>query len=168
MGGVGVEAIKTEATLASGRQDPRRVNARDRRKYALDLRRRGWAYDRIGEAMGISRARAHDLVKAAYDELLLDTKRAAEEVRDQEVERLDQALEALWPKVEKGDDKALHSLLRLQERRSKLLGLDAPQKIDQTSSDGTMSPQPAIDASRLSDQTLQELLEARDQGSEDR
>ena len=40
------------------------------------------------------------------------------------------------------------------------------QTIDHTSSDGSMTPKPAIDASQLSDAALQELINARSSGAE--
>jgi len=45
--------------------------------------------------------------------------------------------------------------------KAKLLGLDK-QVIDHTSSDGSMTPKPAIDASKLSDQALAEILALKD------
>lgn len=40
------------------------------------------------------------------------------------------------------------------------------QDVDLSSSDGTMTPQPALDASKLSDAALQELMNARRAGTQ--
>lgn len=44
------------------------------------------------------------------------------------------------------------------------LGLRDKSELDHKSSDGSMTPKPAIDASKLSDATIEELLNARSEG----
>jgi hypothetical protein len=39
--------------------------------------------------------------------------------------RLDAALVAIWPDIEAGDCKAIETMLKIEERRAKLLGLDS-------------------------------------------
>ena len=43
-----------------------------------------------------------------------------------------------------------------------MFGYNAPAKVDHTSSDGSMSPNPTIDVSKLSTETLAELMAAKD------
>ena len=43
-----------------------------------------------------------------------------------ELERLDHLTSAVWLDAMSGSDKAVSSVLRIMERRSKLMGLDAP------------------------------------------
>lgn len=57
-----------------------------------------------------------------------------------------------------------YSPLAAIERLAKIQGWDAPTKVDHTSSDGSMSPTPTIDASKLSTSALNELLAAYDEG----
>jgi hypothetical protein len=54
----------------------------------------------------------------------------AEQVRTLELERLDAMLEAVWRAALSGDLKAIDAVLKLMDRRSRYLGLDAPQRID--------------------------------------
>ena len=56
----------------------------------------------------------------------------ASEHRQVQLERIQAAIGFIWPSVERGNIDAVNTLLRLLERESKLLGLDAPQKIDLT------------------------------------
>lgn len=42
-----------------------------------------------------------------------------------------------------------------------MFGYNSPVKIDHSSTDGTMTPKPALDVSKLSEATMKELLEAR-------
>jgi hypothetical protein len=55
----------------------------------------------------------------------------ADELREQEVDRIDRLQVAVWPSAMKGDTRAILTIIRLMERRAKLLGLDKPIKIEQ-------------------------------------
>lgn len=55
-----------------------------------------------------------------------------------------------------GDPRFLQLILSIQERRSKMLGLDAPAKFE-----GSVENKGALDASALSDAALAELMAAR-------
>lgn len=52
----------------------------------------------------------------------------AAELRAEEVSRLDAMLAGLWPDARRGHLGAVDRVLRLMERRARLLGLDAPEK----------------------------------------
>jgi hypothetical protein len=54
----------------------------------------------------------------------------ADELRALEMDRLDRYLDKLEPRIEQGDDKAIHAAIRIMERRAKYLGLDAPERVD--------------------------------------
>jgi hypothetical protein len=91
---------------------PRRIEAVEKQRKALDLRKAGATYA---------------AVKAALNATVKD---AADDVRNLEVERLDAMLLNLWPQVQKANQGAVDRVLRIMERRAKLLGLDAPVKTD--------------------------------------
>lgn len=99
---------------------------------ALELRRAGVTYPEIGQQLGINPGTAHRYVFAA---LARTQQEPADEVRKIEVDRLDRMQRAYWPGVLRGDEKAGQLMLRIQERRAKLLGLDAPVKHDVTLTD---------------------------------
>lgn len=80
--------------------------------------------------------------------------RPAEEVRTLEVARLDAMLLALWPQVKQGNQGAIEKALKVEERRAKLLGLDAPAKIAPT------DPTGEDEYSGLSDEELTRRLRA--------
>ena len=107
-------------------------SAVERRAQALELRKRGMSYRQIGQELGVSRNTAHRYVTEELDELRAETRASAEQLRDLELERLDQYLARLQPKIEDGDEKAIATALRVQERRAKLTGLDAPQRTEVT------------------------------------
>lgn len=100
----------------------RNLAAHDKRMRALELRREGATYDVIAKAVGYAnRGIAHRAVTEALELIEHDS---AEETLTLELNRLDAMIAALWPKVRKGDDRAVHAVLRCMERRAKLLGLD--------------------------------------------
>lgn len=49
-----------------------------------------------------------------------------------ECRRLDALIEALWSKAVDGDEGAVATMLRVMERRARMLGLDAPTKHELT------------------------------------
>ena len=59
---------------------------------------------------------------AAYDRLTRERTLLADEVRRLELERLDQLQLGLWLKACKGDVSAVLGVLRIMQRRAKLLG----------------------------------------------
>jgi len=101
------------------------VLAKDRELECLALRKAGATYDQIGEKVGITREGARKAVSRALAELSAATTEEAKEVRHLELERLDAMLLGLWQKASRGDPASVDRVLRIQERRARLLGLDA-------------------------------------------
>lgn len=99
-----------------------------REQEVVKLRRTGLTWDLIGERLNLSTAGAH----RAYQNAL---RRAVQEdvdaIRQIEGERLDVAQNAIWGEVLQGDNQAVNTLIRIMERRAKLLGLDQPIRIQQ-------------------------------------
>jgi hypothetical protein len=120
----------------------RRIRNREQVGKALDLRAAGGSYDSIGKALGLSKTRAYQLVQEGLDELNEKVRETAESVRSLELRRLDAMFLALYP--QRAQVRATDSLLRIMERRAKLLGLDAPTKVAQTNPDGSEALPPEI------------------------
>lgn len=127
-----------------------RAETLDREGRAVELRRNGATYPQIAERLGISVGAAHGAVKRALDRHVAE---AAPDVRKLELDRLDhlhvQALLVLQrehvvvsggkpvldvngrPMRDDGPTlAAIRTILIIQERRARLLGLDAPTKVD--------------------------------------
>jgi hypothetical protein len=79
---------------------------------------------------------AHKAVTKAMADLQAQQEEAAEQVRAMELDRLDQIMFQHFTQALKGDTAATDRVLKIMERRAKLLGLDAPSKIAPTSPDG--------------------------------
>lgn len=121
----------------------------ERDAEAARLRSRGWSYRRIAAELDLSVSNAHAAVQRALRAIVEEP---AQDVRTLELERLDGMYDAVMKVLEakhftvsqgrliKIDDEPLEDdgpvlaavdrLLRIQERRAKLLGLDAPTKAE--------------------------------------
>lgn len=116
------------------KHSPKNLKARERAIAALELRRTGMTFEDIAAQLGYSsRSGAYNAVNRYLQRIEYE---GVDELRKIEGERLDRAMLAIWPQVLNGDLGATNALVRIQERRAKLFGLDAPQKIAPTTPDG--------------------------------
>ena len=130
----------------------RRVAAHTRQLQALELRKAGATYQAIAEQLGYAHAKG--AYKAVTSALKLTLREPADELRELEVARLDAMLLPLWRRVQSGDEKAVDRVLRIMERRARLLGLDAPTRGELSGPDGKPL---AVDLTTLSDEELKTL-----------
>jgi hypothetical protein len=93
----------------------------------LELRRAGFTFQRIAEEVGY--ATPSGAQRALERIMTRNVPQAPDEFRWQELDRLDRMQVALWPRAMKGDDRAIGTIVRLMERRARLVGIDAPQRI---------------------------------------
>lgn len=119
-------------TLQSGGStrpgSPRMVAARQRQAQAVQLRIAGATLEAIAAKLGYGTpAAAHNAIQAALNRTV---QLPAAELRELELRRLDALLMALWPNATKGGLETIDRVLRISDRRVRLLGLDAPIKID--------------------------------------
>ncbi len=99
----------------------------DKEIKVLELRRAGLTWSAIADQTGYADATgAYAAYKRAIKRVLDEP---ADEVRKQELDRIDRLQVAVWNRALKGDDKAINTVLRLMERRARLLGLDAAQRV---------------------------------------
>lgn len=108
------------------------MNSAERKERIITLRRQGMSYPAIGEAAGCSNQYAYSVVKAYLDDLAKNATEGAEEIRRIELERLDLLLSRWLPRAvgEPDNPKAAEIVMKTMDRRAKLLGLDAPEKLE--------------------------------------
>ena len=129
-----------------------KLASHDRKLRALELRKAGVPFQAIADQLGYrSSSGAFNAVKAALKATLREP---ADELRELEVARLDAMLLPLWRRVQSGDEKAVDRVLRIMERRARLLGLDAPRRQELSGPDGAPIE---FDLSALSDEELTQL-----------
>lgn len=104
------------------------AKAAERRLTTLELRKAGLTLREIASRTGVSVSMAKKDLDRALADLLTEQNTRAEDWRALELERLEKMHVALWAKVitDRPDFAAVDRVLRIAERRAKLLGLDAP------------------------------------------
>ena len=107
--------------MARQKTSPAAIEKRQRMDQALKLRARGKVYREIAEEMGIGQTTAYEYVQDAMAEI---PRESAEIVFNIDLDRLDKALEALWPAVLEGDVKAIEAMLKIHDKRVRLFHLD--------------------------------------------
>lgn len=112
--------------MAGGKNSQSKAEIAEKRQKCLELRKFGASFRSISEQQGISLGQVHKYVSDALAEINQLTATNAEELRQLELQRLDTATLAIAKLVKQGDLRAVDRWLRISERRSKLLGLDAP------------------------------------------
>ena len=102
----------------------------ERRAKAIELRRAGVDWTTIAKELGYSsKASACKDVRRAMEESLKLMSERAEIRRVEEVARLDRLQQGLWARAVGGDPRAADTVLRIIDRRIRLLGLDAPTEV---------------------------------------
>lgn len=124
--------------MTEGKPRPSRIKPETLEKEAevLKLRRGGLTFDLIAKQLGYKHASgAHKAYMNACKRIV---RADVEELRNTEIDRLDLAQGALWSRVMRGEVPAVMAVLRIMERRARLLGLDQPTKsqIEVTNYDG--------------------------------
>jgi hypothetical protein len=104
------------------------IESAERTAKAIELRKSGATFKKIGDHFGISAQSAHEMVTKGLKATLAEP---AAELRALAVERLDHMLAAIWKAASNGDLRAQAMVLRIEERRAKLLGLDATQRLEE-------------------------------------
>lgn len=112
---------------------PRRLAGAELEVTAFKLRKQGWTYDAIGEECCVTRQSAHKAVQRALAKLppipeLTDFRRI-------ELERSDDLIAAMWPRVEAGEPEAVRAVVRIMERRARLAGSDVLPSLNAVSND---------------------------------
>ena len=101
----------------------------DKEAECVRLRRAGLTLDEIAIRVGYSSpASVHYALKRINERI---SREDVEEIRNLESERLDLLQAANWDNAMQGDVPAGALVLRVMERRAKLLGLDMPIRVQQ-------------------------------------
>ena len=94
----------------------------------IELRRAGLTWEKIAQDVGYATA------SGAYQAYQRAAKRfirpQLEELRDMELDRLDRLQAGVWSKAIAGDVRSIDAVLRIIEKRAKILGLDAPKSVN--------------------------------------
>jgi hypothetical protein len=113
--------------MRTNRTSPAKARRLELQSQALELRRAGNGYEAIAQKLGIGKSSAHRMVEAAMAGARAQISASVDDLRADELSRLDGMLAKLWPKVTDNPDVAvIDRIIKIGERRAKLMGLDAP------------------------------------------
>jgi hypothetical protein len=102
----------------------------ERQRQALELRKAGVKFQTIADQLGYAGpSGAYVAVKAALKATL---QQPADDVRQMELERIDELWFIAYTAARRGDLGAIDRCIRLLRRRADMLGLDAPIKRETT------------------------------------
>lgn len=120
-----------------GKHSNKAFEVKKRQQQAVNLRLAGATYQEIADSLGVTPPAVHKYMKKEMDQLRKETEQDAEHLRAMEISKLDAAQKAIWSQVTKGHLGAVDRLVRISDRRAKLLGLDAPAKTQLSPGAGT-------------------------------
>ena len=104
----------------------------ERRVVFWEQYKEGKSFRQIAQEHDVSSSTVSSDIRAFVRELKDEGLRHVEEYRIVHQERIAVAINAIWHRVLEGKTDAINTLIRLLERESRLLGLDAPTKVDIT------------------------------------
>lgn len=132
---------------------PEKIKRSELINCILQLKKAGWTMRQMSLALKLPQKQIKKILFASLRRIGRQLAEHSEELFSLEMERLEEMHRALYSRAMTGDVRAMDQLVRIADRRAKLLGLDAPLKIQQ---------QTDITIQALSDQEL--LDQARSLG----
>ena len=107
----------------------RKIATAERIAKAVEMRKAGATYTLIATQLGYAdESGAFRAVNRALQALNDKLEEDLTEMKRLELERLDRLMMTIWTKATQGHLASIDRVLRIMERRAKLLGLDAPLK----------------------------------------
>lgn len=111
--------------------DDTRITTAEQRARVVALRRRRMTFAEIGQELGVSPQRAHQIYEAALKAIPAPN---VEQHRAEELTLIDDAIAGLWPIAQNlGQPRtaveAWNAIRGWAERKAKLLGLDVPTRV---------------------------------------
>jgi hypothetical protein len=123
---------------------------RERERVAVALRVEGCTYAEIGDQLGVSDRMASRIVNRAMDRVLREP---VGQLVELEAARLDALWAAMWPRALAGSARHAEVCVHISARRSQLLGLDQPSKLEMRMS---------VEEVDALDREIEQLLAQRD------
>lgn len=127
----------TMARPGTSKRGPRWIKIRKRQQQALQLRLKGWAYERIGKELGCGKSQAERDITNVMVEMVAEP---SAQIFKTEMARLDAVLAGHFDAACAGDNAAAYVCLRIAELRGRFLGWDRPDvaaRLLVSSGDGT-------------------------------
>lgn len=122
------------------KQKAKELEIEVRRAKVAKLKLGGISLRQIAQELGCSLGTVHSDLEAVLARTVDTADEHIRMERDVSLGRCEVALRAIWPRICRGDVEAINAFVRLDQRRAKLLGLDAPTKQELSGPDGGPIP----------------------------
>ena len=109
---------------------PSKIPAAARREKALELRAKRMSIRAIADMLGVSKTQVQRDIEKELQAAAEERKKIAGLIIDLELVKLDELEQEAWKHIAAGELSAIDRVLRSMERRAKLLGLDAAEKVE--------------------------------------
>lgn len=126
------------------RTSAKKLKAAERRALACEMRKAGASLQTIADHLGIRVPSVHAHITKAIAQLNAKAETDIEQHREFILRRLDDMTLGIWDKARTGNLKCIDRVVKMDARRAKLLGLDAPTKTDLTSDGKPLLPPGSI------------------------
>lgn len=114
--------------MPESKLSPRRVEAVEKQRQAVELRLAGHTWQTIADTLGYS---THSSAIAAVDAALKRTLApASDSFRALTLERLTKVIQVFWPMMVRGDYAAARTVMQATADIRKLMGLDSPIQVE--------------------------------------
>lgn len=133
--------------------NPKSPARAERAARAFALRKAGLSYRDIGLELGVNHVTVYKDVQATIKQFLDEAREHHTQIMAIEAARLDDLQRVMWEQAAMGDRRAVDTVLKIMERRAKLLGLDTP--VATKAVNVTLTPD---ELSQMSDDELQRLI----------
>ncbi len=109
--------------------DLKYLKTAEKKLKAFELRKAGWSYRQIATDLGVKPQKVRDWIDEELRFYRDQCQESVQELVDIEAARCDELVKSLWEKaIDRSDVRAVETILKVMERKAKLLGLDAPEK----------------------------------------
>lgn len=143
----------------NSKTSPSKIKLQEFKKKALELRKDGYSYDQIAEFMQedypdehIYKQKVENWVRTALHEITKDT---AAEALKLDLDRLDALLQAVFQNAQNGDLMSVSAVLNILDRRSRLYGLGALERLQLKKAKKEMQDDRALDDNKVTNVTIQ-------------
>lgn len=125
--------------MGRSRTSPEDIEFAEKLQRGVLLRRMGTSFEDIAKEAGWNSPQAAQ--KAIAKAIKNAPRETLEEYRALKNAQFDRMLFGVLPRANKGEAIAIRAVLKIEERRSRMMGYDAPMKIAGTDSNGKDVPQ---------------------------
>ena len=120
--------------MPESKYSPRRIEAVDKQRQAVELRMAGRTWQEIADALGY--ADHSGAVRAVQDSLQKTLGAPSAEFRELTLERLTKILQVQWPNMLRGEVPAAKLCLQTIGDMRQLMGVDMPSRVEHSGPEG--------------------------------